>query len=275
MEEQTTVHNGRPTRVLGIAALSSLSTPPDEMVRYAGEAGFDVVGVRVAKVTEAEPAYDLSAGSSLRRRVLTALDETGLRVHDAEFLLLDGSGQRDTWRQALDDAAGLGAATFTVAASDFERARLVENLGLMSQDAKDRGIVVTLEPISYQAVRSVTDAAALARETECAVLADTLHLTRFGATDEELDAAADVIGGIQLVDGPLAPPPDQEGLVRESRTDRRAPGEGEFPLGRYLRHLPEALPVSVECCSEEYVAHHGARAWVRHLAERARTVLGA
>ncbi|WP_202976042.1 sugar phosphate isomerase/epimerase family protein [Rothia uropygialis] len=261
-------------RTLGLAALSSLTTPPDELIHLAADAGFDVVGIRVQKVTEAEPFYDLSPGSPLRRRVLTALSETGLRILDTEFLLLDGSpNQQDHWERALDHAAGLAAQTFTVAAADTEQNRLRDSLTGMVGYARQRGLTVTVEPISYQAVNSLPGAACLARETGAKILVDTLHLTRFGATLDELDAVYDLIGGIQLVDGPMAGPSDRNGLVAESRSDRLAPGHGEFPLQDYLAHLPPDLPISVESCSDAYVRQHGAREWVRLLHDSTTAIL--
>ncbi|WP_129359541.1 sugar phosphate isomerase/epimerase family protein [Rothia uropygioeca] len=261
-------------RTLGLAALSSLTTPPDELIHLASDAGFDVVGIRVQKVTDAEPSYDLSPGSPLRRRLLTALSETGLRVLDTEFLLLDGSpNQQEVWERALDHAAGLTARTFTVAAADTEGNRLRDSLTGMVEYAGQRGLTVTVEPISYQAVNSLPGAACLARDTGAKILVDTLHLTRFGATLDELDAVYDVVGGIQLVDGPRAGPSDRHGLVTESRSDRLAPGHGEFPLRDYLAHLPTNLPVSVESCSDDYVRRHGPRQWLRFLHESTTAVL--
>lgn len=263
-------------RVLGLAALSSLATPPDELIHIAADAGFDVVGVRVQKVTDAEPAYDLSSGSPLQRRVLTALSATGVKVLDTEFLLLDGTAnQREVWERALDHAAGIGARTFTVAAADPDTQRLRDSLSCLVQEAGQRDLTVTLEPISYQAVNSLPGAADLARATGARILVDTLHLTRFDGTPAELDAVSDVVGGIQLVDGPLTGPSDRNGLITESRSDRRAPGHGEFPLSEYLAHLPPGLPVSVESCSDSFVREHGARAWVRLLHESATAVLTA
>src|SRR5699024_1032426 len=72
------------SRQIGLAPLSSLSTPPDQLVRLAAATGFSFVGLRVIAVTPNEPVYDLSPGSPLLAATQQALKETGLYVLDTE-----------------------------------------------------------------------------------------------------------------------------------------------------------------------------------------------
>ncbi|MGD7001981.1 sugar phosphate isomerase/epimerase family protein [Corynebacterium halotolerans] len=263
-----------PSRPLGLAALSLLSTPPDEFVRIAADAGFDFVGLRVRRVTDAEPDYDLSPGSALQRRTLAALRDTGLQVIDTEFLLLDGSDQREQWLQALEAAAGLGAETLTVAAADTDQNRLRDTLSRIVADGTQfGGIRPALEAISYQAVNSIPQAAELAAQTGACFLPDTLHLSRFGGTTGELSAAADLVPMLQLCDGPAKPPADRSGLVLESRAERRSPGDGDFALVDYVAALPAATPVSVETPSDSGVVALGPAGWAEKLYVDTRAML--
>ncbi|GHD00332.1 sugar phosphate isomerase/epimerase family protein [Zhihengliuella salsuginis] len=258
---------------LGLAQLSLVGTAPPDLVRRAAGAGFDFVGVRVRPVTGAERAYDLRPGSPLQAETLARLRDTGTRVRDAEFLLLDGGDQREAWLRMMEAGAALGATGLTVAASDPDRLRLADTVARMAEDGRDHGIVPTLEPISYQAVDSLPAAAALARPAGCRIVVDTLHLRRFGGTLEELAAAADLVQMVQICDGPAAPPADRAGLVAESRSERGIPGSGDFRIAEVLAALPASVPVSVETPSEAAVARIGDAEWARRLMEAAVAVL--
>ncbi|WP_421083224.1 sugar phosphate isomerase/epimerase family protein [Rothia nasimurium] len=262
-----------PRRALGIAALSALATPPDELVRMAADVGFDFVGVRVQKVTDQDPILDLAPGSAAFKRLLKACQDTGITVHDTEFMLLDGTDQSYQWKRSLEISQALGAKTFTVAASDPDEMRLTERLASMAQEAASADITITLEPISYQSVRSVEDAARIAECSGIKILADTLHLHRGGIAPQALEKVAPWVAALQLVDAAEEVPADREALIFESRNDRRAPGDGVIDMRSYLNALPDTLPVSVECVSASFVQEHGAAVWVKKLYQAARVVI--
>ncbi|MEJ6549037.1 TIM barrel protein [Corynebacterium sp. USCH3] len=266
------VNNPR-ARLLGLAPLSALTVPPDLLVRFAANAGFDFVGLRVLAVTAAEPSYDLSAGSPLLAATLRALDETGLSVVDAEFLRIDADTDRDAWLPALEASAALGATRLTVAAGDDDLTRLTDTLGRLVDDAAGYGVVPSLEPISYRSVRSLPVAARVARDTGARVLPDTLHLARIHADVDELAQISDLVDMVQLCDSPAHAPTTVEGLVEESRAARLAPGDGDQDLARFLRPLPRALPVSVEVPNEVERNHRGDAGWIRHLYDTATRLL--
>jgi sugar phosphate isomerase/epimerase len=265
-------------RPLGLAALSLLETPPPELVSAAAEAGFDFVGLRVRPVTPAERPYDLQPGSPLLAETRRRLQDTGLRVRDIEFLLLDGSGphgvgQREAWLRMIEAGQALGASTMTVAGADPDRGRFADSLAQLVEDARAFGITPTLEPISYQRINSLPSAAAAARAAGADVVVDTLHLRRFGATLAELIAIADLVPMLQLCDGPGQRPAGRDGLVHESRADRLPPGDGDFRLAEIVAAVPAALPVSVEVPSPAAVGRLGALGWARRLKAAADRVL--
>ncbi|WP_115788145.1 sugar phosphate isomerase/epimerase family protein [Arthrobacter silvisoli] len=262
-------------RHLGLAQLSLLGTAPSGLVTIAAEAGFDFIGARVRPVTGSERPYDLQPGSPLLKETLQRMADTGVTVRDIEFLLMDGSEQRDAWLRMMEAGQALGASTLTVACSDPDPRRFADNLARMTEDGRSFGILPTLEPISYQAVRSIPDAAAFARQAGCAVVVDALHLNRFGGTLEQLETVRDLVPLLQLCDGPARAPEDREGLVAESRSERGVPGDGGFDLPALVAAFPDDQPVSVEAPSDRRVAELGALGWARTLKAAADAVLAA
>ncbi|WP_248760392.1 sugar phosphate isomerase/epimerase [Pseudarthrobacter sp. SSS035] len=257
-------------RPLGLAQLSLLNTAPPDLVGIAAEAGFDFIGVRVRPVTPAERPYDLQPGSPMLRETLVRMRDTGVTVRDIEFLLLDGSDQREAWLRMMEAGQALEASSLTVAGADPDAARLVHTLARMSEDGREFGITPALEAISYQPVASIAKAADIARQAGCHIVVDTLHFNRYNGAGpvrqrEELRANADLVPLLQLCDGPAERPTSRETLVIESRSEREVPGEGEFGLAEVVAALPDGLPVSVETPSDRRVAELGELGWARRL----------
>ena len=261
------------TQELGLAQLSLLGSSPAALVYLAADTGFDFVGARVRQVTEEEKPYNLQPGSPLLAKTLKAVKDTGVRVHDIEFILLDGANQREAWLQMLDAGQALEARTLTVAASDGNLQRLTENLGLMTEDAQGFGIVPTLEVISYQSVNTLELAGELAQASGCRIVADTLHLSRIQASPAQLAAQARHVAMLQLCDAPAQRPDTREGLVLESRSERIVPGQGAVQLAEFVAALPAGTPLSVETPSDSTVARIGARRWAEELKAGAEQVL--
>ncbi len=246
---------------IGIAHLTLLALSPPELVSTAAEAGYDFVGVRVKAVTEGEHQYLMAPGSPMSRETLLRLSDTGLTVRDVEFLQLRPDTGPDDWMPALDAGAALGASTFSVVGVDPDRARLTATLARLTADAAPYGIRPTLEPISYQPVSRVADAAAVARAAGAAVLLDALHIQRGGSSMDDVRALEpSLVPCLQICDGPLATPEslelpaqlplgmtaDGSVLQVEARALREVPGEGEFPLTELLAAVPSDTPISVE-----------------------------
>ena len=246
---------------IGIAHLTLLALTPPELVTAAAQAGYDFVGVRVKAVTAGEHQYPMRPGSPMSRETLRRLDDTGVAVRDVEFLTLGPDTGPDDWMPALEAGAALGACTLSAVGVDPDRGRLTDTLARLTADAAAHGIRPTLEPISYQPVSRVADAAAIARVAGAAVLLDALHVQRGGSTLDDVRALEpDLVPCLQLCDGPLAAPTtlplpaelplgmtaDGSVLQVEARVQRQVVGEGELPLGALLAAVPPATPVSVE-----------------------------
>lgn len=257
-------------RPSGLAQLSLLNTAPPEMVGVAAQAGFDFIGVRVRPVTPTERPYNLQPGSPMLRETLSRMQDTGVTVRDIEFLLLDGSDQREVWLRMMEAGQALGASSLTVAGADSDSSRLVHTLARMTEDGRGFGITPTLEAISYQPVASIAQAADIARQAGCRIVVDTLHFNRYNGDGPagqwaELHANADLVPLLQLCDGPAERPATREALVAESRSEREVPGAGDFGLADVVAALPDGLPVSAETPSDRRVAELGELGWARLL----------
>ncbi|MDE8588311.1 sugar phosphate isomerase/epimerase family protein [Arthrobacter sp. NQ4] len=259
-----------PPRPVGLAQLSLLNTAPPDLVGIAAQAGFDFIGVRVRPVTPTERPYDLQPGSPMLREALARMQDTGVTVRDIEFLLLDGSDQRDAWLRMMEAGQALGASSITVAGGDPDAGRLLTTLSSMTEDGRDFGITPTLEAISYQPVASIAQAADLARRAGCNIVVDTLHFNRLvgaGAAGQwdALRAHAALVPLLQLCDGPAERPASRDALITESRSEREVPGEGAFGLAEVVAALPDGLPVSAEAPSDRRAADLGELGWARRL----------
>ncbi|GAA3756618.1 TIM barrel protein [Microbacterium kribbense] len=264
------------TRPLGVAHLTLLSLTPPEIVSAATAAGLDFVGIRVRAVTSDEPIPALRPGSPLLRETVMRLKDTGVVVRDIEFLPITPGTGPDDWQSALEAGAALGATALTIAGADTDRSRLLDKISQLTADAAGYGIRPLLEPISYQPIARVTDAAAIARATGAGLMLDPLHIQR-GGSDVADVAALDpgLIPMIQLCDAPLAPPSGDRlpALQHEARAQRLQIGEGELPLAALLAATPAGVPVSIEvphALRQQSVSPHE---WIVQNAQAARALI--
>ncbi|GHF71160.1 sugar phosphate isomerase/epimerase [Amycolatopsis bartoniae] len=246
---------------IGLAHLTLLRLSPPELVGVAAEAGYDFVGVRVRAATAGENQYPMAAGSPMSRETVRRLRDTGLRVRDIEFLSLGPETGPGDWRPVLDAGAALGATTLSAVGADPDRQRLTDTLAALTEDAMTVGIRPTLEPISYQPISTVADAAAIAAPAGAAVLLDALHIQRGGSSLDDVRALdPDLVPCLQVCDAPLATPAhldlpadlpmgmkaDGSVLQVEARAHRLLAGDGELPLAELVAAVPEDVPLSVE-----------------------------
>lgn len=249
------------SQLIGIAHLSLLDLTPPELVAVAAQAGYDFLGVRVIAATAGETPYPMQPGSAMSKETVSRLADTGLHIRDIEFLTLDEHANADYWLPALEAGAALGALSVSVVGADPDFARLGDTLSRLAEDCREFAIMPTLEPISYQAVHSIPEAAALARQAGVALLVDALHLARFGGTVDQVAALeASLVPILQVCDAPRTVPTHLDipttmprgmttngsVLQLESRAVRLVPGTGELPLLELIAAVPPATPLSVE-----------------------------
>lgn len=262
------------TRPIGIAPLSVLGTEPADFVRAAAQTGYDFIGLRTRPVTTTEKDLNLLGNNARMKEVLAVLNDTGMKVVDTEFIAVDEACGRDFWLPMLEAAQQLGAQSVTTTITDPDLARATDTISRLVEDARAYGLMVALEPISYQTVKQLKDGVPVAQASGCKVLFDTLHFHRALCDMEQIPAAAPYLADlIQLCDGILADrAATREGLIEESRSKRYVPGEGDFPLAQCVALLPAEMPVSIEVPNPKF-AELGLEGWLCYLKTATEKVL--
>lgn len=250
------------TSELAVDHLTMLDVPPPDMVEFAGESGFDSVGLRVSAATAEEEPWPMTVGSPMLDETLRRMDDTGVRVLDVEVVRLRPDTKRGDYEETLEVGARLGARYITVNGDDPDIERASDTFAALTEDAKPYGLRPLIEAIPYTKVSNLDEAVYIAeRSGGGGILLDALHFRRFGGDIERLRSLEPaLLGYVQLCDGPLTPPSglprprslprgqstDGTDLQLESRAMRLLPGDGELPLAEFMDALPPDIPVSVE-----------------------------
>lgn len=264
------------TRLLSLAHLTAVDLSPPDLVHAAADAGFDAVGLRLIRVTATSPGYPLMDDPALMRQTRAALAQTGLEVHDIEFVKIES----DTEIAALDSflAAGavLGAREVIAAPYDPDLSRLGDRLGALAERAAAHGLRVSLEFFPWTVVPDLDAALALVDRvgSDVGILADSLHFDRSGSRHETLAAVPrDRLRFAHLSDAPVQPSYSMDDLLLAGRAERLPPGEGQIDLVAFLAALPPDLPLGIEVPMTALTAREGPTAAIRRTMAATRTLL--
>lgn len=237
-------------RPLSLAHLSLIATPPERLVDIAARAGFDLVDLRLSPATPTDRAYTAGERIQLCRALLPMLRDNGIGVWDVEIIRLDDQTQPQEHLPLMEAAAMLGARRIKLVCDSQDHSRAADLLAGLCDLAQPLELVLDLEYMVFSGVRSLKSAIRLVAATgapNLKVLVDALHWMRAGDTAADLRAADPArLGYLQLCDGPLQSPGDRDALIREARTNRLVPGDGDFPLGALLDAMPAACVASFE-----------------------------
>jgi sugar phosphate isomerase/epimerase len=143
----------------------------------------------------------------------------------------------------------LGAACVSVLVSDEDKPRRLQRFCEACELANTFGLRLNLEFVAFTALPGLRDAVQLleaASQPNAGVTLDTLHLVRSHSVAALSKLDPELIGAVQLCDGPMTAPEDQ---LHEALSERLPPGMGEFPLGDLIAVLPNQLPIGVEAPS--------------------------
>ena len=236
-------------RPLSLAHLSLIDHSPQQLIRTAAEAGFDLVDLRIAPATPTDRVYDGEALKTLARALAPHLRDAGLAVWDVEIIRLNDQTRPEEYLLLMETAAHLGARRMKLVCDSSDHTRIAAIIGRLCDFAAPFGLTLDLEYMIFSGVKSLRAAIALAKAAarpNLRMLVDALHWVRAGdiAALKTTDPAW--LGYVQLCDGPLQGPVDRDGLIQEARTQRQAPGEGEFPLGVLLAAMPPNCVASLE-----------------------------
>jgi sugar phosphate isomerase/epimerase len=254
--------------------LSALEFDPLAFVDVAAEAGYQAIGLHLESLPAPHAApYDLISDRPLFEQVVRRIEGAGLQVHVVEPFLITPETGRDVHLRNLDLGARLGAAVAGTLAFDPDEGRRRDRLGQLEEDARARGIGLTIEPWWPSSWPTLSAAAAAAAEVGggAGVTLDVLHVVRGGEHWEAVSKLPrGLIKTVQLSDGPLQTPASRE---YEAIAERMVPGEGQFDLARLVPLLPPHLPIGIEAPSQTLAERMPPAARMRHLLERTRALL--
>jgi len=230
-------------RDVGLEHLTLLELAPPGFVSVAAAAGFNVVGLRVSPVTDAERAWPMGPGSAMLAETADRCARTGIAVLGVEAIH-PGARAQDA-EPVLETAAALGARYATVLCEDPDVDRFADRFAALTELARPYRVRPVVEFMAFRPLRTLEETLAVVRRSGGGgLLLDTLHIQRCGVSAADL-ARTDpgVLSYLQICDAPTHPAAD---AITEARAQRLLPGEGNLPLSGMVAALPEILPVSVE-----------------------------
>jgi sugar phosphate isomerase/epimerase len=231
---------------LSLDCLTLTATPPPELVRSAGLAGYDLVSLWAQPPAAYDVALMTPAHEAECRRIMA---DTGVGLFSLEVFNLVSIEANRTYRPALELGARLGARAalafhFHGAQTPAEGADVLADLAEL---AAEYGLALNLEPVAMGQTRTLAQARDLIRASgaDVGILFDTWHLIRAGCGLEQIrEIESGLIRYVQVNDG-LARIA-QEAMIPESLEERLYPGEGEFPLVELLKAVPRDVPWAIE-----------------------------
>lgn len=236
-------------RKISLAHLTIIAASPPELVRIAGEAGYDCVGLRLLEVTPGD-AWPIIHDPLLLKETRACLAEHDVEVLDVELVRLTPETNVGDFKRMLETAAELGAQHVLTQAHDPEWGRLVDNFASFCDLAQSFGMTADLEFLTWTKLSTAAQAWALvekAGRANAGVMIDTLHFNRSRCELSDLDAIPpERFHVVQISDAAGPIPTSVESLIFTAREDRLAPGEGDLDLAGMLSRLPADIPVSVE-----------------------------
>jgi sugar phosphate isomerase/epimerase len=233
---------------LALDHLTVAGSKPAELVEIAAAVNCPLVylSLRFSAGDGSEDGYGGQPAVVAQTRRLAA--SLGVEISTAGPVVVRPEMKFDAVERMLDCLAEFGAKDVLSSVDDPDAGRGAANFSRVCEEALQRGMGVLLEPVSFRSVSTLKQGEELLRcfgNERSGVIVDVLQLYRAGGS------VAD-IGNIeprflrygQICDGPLKLDPDKR--MEEARRQRAVPGEGEFPMVKFIRALPEGIPLGVK-----------------------------
>jgi sugar phosphate isomerase/epimerase len=236
---------------LSIDFISVFGLPPDQFIGLAAALECRHISIALTPMPanpHRYPAWSLRDDSRLRRDTVLALQDRGVTISLGEgFLVRPNTEVRDAAAD-LDHMRELGVSTVNILSLEPDRSRGIDQLAAFGDMALARGMQTTLEFLPGLPIGDLSSAVAAVRDVgkpHFRLLLDAMHVFRSGAQAADI-AALDraMIGYAQLCDVPKVS--KSASYADEARYERLAPGEGELPLGEFIRALPPDIIVGLE-----------------------------
>ena len=253
-------------------------TPPIEYVEAAAAAGYDAVGLRLAR-SPLFAFHPVVGNAPLIRELKLVLAGSGLSVLDILTFYLQPATDLGAFAPALELGAELGARYALVAGDDPDWARLRDRTARFCDAAAQFGLSAAIEFAVIRPLATLSQALRLLSEIgrkNGVICLDPVNFVRGGGSAAFLRGLEPrLFPYAQISDGVLEPgEPNISKLGRMSPNQRRMPGDGALPLRQILDALPPGVPLSVEIPMPPTVKL-SAREWARATAESTRRFLEA
>jgi sugar phosphate isomerase/epimerase len=234
---------------LGIDVLSVFGMPPVPFINLTADLGCQSISVTTFTGDynpHGYPSFSLTGDAALRREMKAAMADRGVALHGVEgFFVFPG---QDIGERAadLDAFRELGAKRLVTISFDYDLPRSFDQFAALAEMASDMEVLVEFVPtLPVPDLATAKDVLRHVGRSNVSLMLDALHWFRSGLTVEDaraLDPA--LVGCIQLCDAPMTPVIENYGV--EAAMERRAPGEGEFPLRAWLDALPKDKLLTLE-----------------------------
>lgn len=232
---------------LSLHHLNAFDASHAEMIRLAGGFGVEHVCLFTHVPEAAKHLYPCIQPEDVPT-LRAVQEEAGATLCNLEVFPLDGKEDWTAFERALETGAALGATKATTHVHDApDHDAAVERFGKLCDLAAPYGISPGLEFNAFAGVKDIRTATRIVRDAarpNGSMVCDMLHLIRNGGGPDDVAAAADIIGYVQVSDGPLELP--EKDWWHEAIRERALPGEGEFPLIETLRHLRSGTVIDIE-----------------------------
>ena len=266
-------------RQFSLAHLTLLETPPPELIRIAGRAGYDYVGLRLLALgLPGEPRYALHEDRALLRDTRAAIAATGVQVLDVELARIVEDRDPETYRPVLEVAATLGAKHVLSSIWMRERSGVIDRFGRLCDLAHTLGLTVNLEFVSstdWSTLAGALDVVTSAARENVGILVDTLHFHRARTPLEDLERIPPAWSHFAHVcDDRREPPVTIDEARRTMREERLYPGEGAVDIAGILGRLPDDIVCAIELPHRERRCQLGPDAFAQQCLEHTKRYLG-
>jgi sugar phosphate isomerase/epimerase len=235
---------------LSLGYLTIPEAGPAEIVEAAAAAGFFGTSLRIDAAGPLGGPSRLIGNPPAIRETLRAIADTGVVLHDFEMIRMRADLKPSDHEETLDTGARLGGRFIIVLGDDDDENRLTDNMAAVCELARDRGVRVVIEFMSWLGVSRALQAQRIVKNTRksnAGIVVYPLHVVRGGGSMAELTSLdPSHLFFCQICDARADRPDGKEALRHEALWDRLHPGDGALPLADYVRSMPEDIPISVE-----------------------------
>lgn len=257
-----------------LAHLTAMALPPVDLIEVAAKTGYDYVGLRLSRVTDAEPLYPIISSKTAMAATKAKLAATGIKVWDVELARMDPAHDAQSYLPMLEAAAELGAHHVICQLPDPDRARAHERFAALCDLAKPLDISISLEFPWWTETGNLETATTVlntARRDNAGLLIDMLHFFRSNSSREALKSLPrEWFKFAHVCDGPATIAPGLDSILHEARSDRYFPGDGAFGVKDILACLPDAITYCLEIPGDALAAEIGFEAYARRALQTAR-----